>query len=559
MDELAQAGLGPRPFARWAEPDNDLVPPSRVLVWLRQRLGELSPTLAVPVSDIPVPPSTLPSDAVDALRSAVGPEYVDEDEEARLAHAGGQSYPDLVRRRAGHQIAMPDAVVRPASHDEIADVLATASEHRIAVVPYGGGTSVVGGVEPHPEGHRGVITLDLSRMDALLAVDEVSRTATFQPGVSGPYAEELLSAHGLTLGHVPQSFPRGTIGGFVATRSAGQASSGYGRIDEMVVALRVATPVGELRLGTGTPNAAGPDLRALFVGSEGALGVLTEVTLRVRPAPAERRYEMWAFPSFEDGLDAIRALVQDGETPNVVRLSDEDETETALAAQGSKGKVAGLLTRVRGVRRPAYCVFGWEGDPEAVQRRRRMLLPYLRRAEAVSLGVRAGEAWRRHRFDGPHIRDAMLDAGVLVETVETATSWSQLPALYTAVSKALGDALAARGTPAVVMAHVSHVYATGASLYFTVLARQLTGAQAALDQWDDAKTAASAALAAEGGTISHHHAIGRAHAPYLEAEVGPVGVSVLAAVKAALDPQGILNPGVLVPLGRSGRSRPGPR
>ncbi|MGH3487150.1 MAG: FAD-binding oxidoreductase [Actinopolymorphaceae bacterium] len=547
MDELARAGLGPRPFARWSEPDDDVVPSSRNLVWLRERLGELTPTPPVPVSDIVVPKSALPSDAAAAFAQIVGQKYVDADDEARLAHAGGQSYTDLVRRRYGQHVAVPDAVIRPADHDQVAAVLAEAGDRDIAVVPYGGGTSVVGGVEPERGGHRAVVTLDLSRMDQLVAVDEVSLTATFQPGVSGPRAEELLGEHGLTLGHVPQSFPRGTLGGFVATRSAGQASTGYGRIDDLVVALRVATPVGGLRLGTGTPNAAGPDLRALFTGSEGALGVLTELTLRVRPEPTERRYEIWAFPSFDRGLEAIRTMAQESETPDVVRLSDEDETETALASQGSAGRVAGFVSRVRGVRRPAFCVLGWEGDADSVQRRRRLVLPVLRKAEASSLGARAGESWRHHRFDGPRVRDALLDAGVLVETVETATSWSGLARLYAAVGRALRDSLAGHGTPPIVMAHMSHVYPTGGSLYFTVLARQLPGAEAALDQWNTAKIAVSEAITAAGGTISHHHAIGRTHAPYLSAEVGRVGVSVLAGVKATLDPHGILNPGVLIP------------
>ncbi|MEQ7010980.1 FAD-binding oxidoreductase [Actinopolymorpha sp. B17G11] len=547
MDELARAGLGPRPFARWSEPDDDVVPSSRNLVWLRERLGELTPTPPVPVSAVAVPESALPADAADAFAGIVGPAYVLGEEEARLAHAGGQSYSDLLRRRSGHQVTLPDAVIRPGGHDEVAAVLDRAGELDVAVVPYGGGTSVVGGVEPDRGGHRAVVTLDLSRMDQLLALDDVSLTATFQPGVSGPRAEELLGEHGLTLGHVPQSFPRGTLGGFVATRSAGQASTGYGRIDALVVGLRVATPVGSLRLGTGTPNAAGPDLRALFTGSEGTLGVLTELTLRVRPAPTERRYEIWAFPAFDRGLEAIRTMVQDGEVPDVVRLSDEDETETALASQGSAGRVAGFVSRVRGVRRPAFCVLGWEGDHDSVHHRRRVILPVLRKAEASSLGARAGESWRHHRFDGPRLRDALMDAGVLVETVETATSWSGLPRLYRAVTDALRESLTDLGTPPIVMAHVSHVYPTGASLYFTVLARQLPDAESALDQWATAKTAASEAISASGGTISHHHAIGRTHAPYLTAEVGRVGVVVLAGLKATLDPHGILNPGVLIP------------
>ncbi|WP_084678601.1 FAD-binding oxidoreductase [Actinopolymorpha alba] len=547
MDELAHAGLGARPFSRWAGREHDVVPSNRVLVWLAQRLGELTPQPAVPVSVIPVPPSGLPRAAAEALRDAVGGEYVDEDPTARLAHAGGQSYSDLLRRRLGHHVVVPDAIVWPATHDEVAAILAVASDHGIAVIPYGGGTSVVGGVEPQRGQHEAVVTLDLSRMDRLLAVDEVSRTATFQPGVTGPRAEALLTGSRLTVGHVPQSFERATLGGYVATRSAGQASTGYGRIDDMVVALRVATPVGELRLGTGTPNAAGPDLRALFTGSEGTLGVLTELTLRVRPVPAARKYEMWAFPAFERGLDVIRMLVQDGMVPDVIRLSDEEETEATLALQGAKGRAAGLFARMRGARTPAFCVLGWEGSADAVRRRRRLVLPALQKSGAVWIGGRAGEAWRRHRFSGPHQRDALLDAGLLVETVETATSWSRLRELYAAVRRALRDTLASHGTPSLVLCHVSHIYPTGASLYFTVLARQLPGAEAAVEQWERAKAAANAAITAAGATISHHHAVGRAHAPYLEAEVGVAGVAVLSAVKSALDPRGILNPGALIP------------
>ncbi|GAA2757798.1 FAD-binding oxidoreductase [Actinopolymorpha rutila] len=568
MDELAHAGLGPRPFARWADPEDTAVPSSKVPVWLVRRLGGLTPSPAVPVSDIPVPPSALPPAAADALRSAVGTAHVDLDAPARLAHAGGQSYLDLVRRRAGHEVAVPDAVVSPGSHDEVAAVLAVAGEHGFAVVPYGGGTSVVGGVEPVggvggsvPGGppRRAVVTLDLARMDALVAVDEVSRTATFQPGVTGPRAEALLAPYGLTLGHVPQSFARATLGGYVATRSAGQASTGYGRLDELVVALRLATPVGEVRAGTGTPNAAGPDLRAVFVGSEGAFGVVTEVTLRVRPRPVEHRYEMWVFPSFEQGLAAVRAFAQDcSRPPDVVRLSDEEETRTTLATQGAAGRALAVYVRTRAGRTPAVCVLGWEGAAGTTSEARSAVLPVLRAHDAIRVGARAGQAWRRHRFAGPHQRDVLLDAGALVETVETATDWADLTGLYAAVSTALATSVAGCGTPPLVFAHVSHIYPTGASLYFTVLARRLADPAAAVAQWADAKAAASEAIRSAGGTITHHHAVGRTHAPYLEGEIGPVGARVLAAVKAALDPAGILNPGVLVqppgepPSGRDG-------
>ena len=504
-------------------------------------------------------PSRAPvaADAVELTDSALNGDVrsrlalwcgVREDREARLAHAGGKSYDDLIRRRAGEASAAPDAVLLPTSADAVRAVLEICSEADVAVVPFGGGTSVVGGVEPLRGTFSAVVALDLSGMDQLLDVDEDSLTATFQPGVLTPRAEQLLSERGLTLGHLPQSYEQASLGGYAATRSAGQASTGHGRIDELVVALRCQTPSGELVLGRGPASAAGPDLRQLIIGSEGVFGVITEVTVRVRRLPAERRYQGYVLPDFAAGQRVLRRLAQEEALPDVARLSDDGETRVTLTmAGGGRAKAAALGTylRLRRVAGGCLLVLGWEGMPSSVAFRRKAAHRALTTERGVSLGRSAGEAWRRGRFSGPYLRDDLLDHGILVETLETATDWHRLPQLHEAVRDALVDTLRQDGRAPLVGCHISHVYPTGASLYFTVLTGARPGAE--IPQWDAAKRAATDAIMATGGTLTHHHAVGSVHAPWLAEEIGDLGVDVLRAVKSRLDPAGILNPGKLLP------------
>ena len=321
-----------------------------------------------------------------------------------------------------------------------------------------------------------------------------------------------------------------------------RASTGYGRIDEKVLGLRAVTPLGELTARPLPASAAGPDLRQLLVGSEGTLGVITEATLRVHPVPETRRYEAFALPDFAAGCAALRELEQAGAAPDIARLSDADETRLSLALAG-EGNGARLLRgylRARGRGDGCLVVAGFEGAERAVRRRRSHVAGALRRRGAVALGTAPGRKWAAGRFHGPYLRDVLMHRRALVDTLETATTWDRLPALYAAVRSALHGALS-RGF---VMCHVSHVYATGASLYFTFAAAQERGRE--LAQWHRAKAAAGDAILAAGGTITHHHAVGRDHAPWLEGEVGPLGVSVLRAAKDALDPAGILNPGKLL-------------
>jgi alkyldihydroxyacetonephosphate synthase len=503
-------------------------------------------TSPVSLAQVRVGPSTLTGSQRAALEMAVGPEHVRDDHLTRVEHAGGKSYPDLVRRRAGDAMGAPDAVVYPRDHEEVARLLDVAVEHRIAVVPFGGGTSVVGGVEPVRGPFDALVALNLSRMDQLLDLDEVSGIATFQPGLRGPHAEALLAERGFTLGHFPQSYEYATLGGYVATRSAGQSSTGYGRIDHLVVGVRCATPVGEIRLMRGAGSAAGPDLLALLTGSEGTLGILTEVSLSVQPAPEVELHEAFVAPSFASGAATLRALVRAGIAPDIARLSDADETWTALAQQrGWKTDVLGRLLALRGYDAPCLMILGWEGTGASVARRRSAVTGRLASRRIVRLGRSAGTSWARGRFHGPYLRDELMDRGVMVETLETATSWSHLGDLYLAVREALTGTLAGRGTPPLVLCHISHLYDTGASLYFTWVARQEPRAE--LEQWHAAKLAASEAIVNLGATITHHHGVGTDHRGFMEAEVGPLGLAALRAVKAELDPTGMLNPGKLVP------------
>ncbi|MBB4663782.1 FAD-binding oxidoreductase [Conexibacter arvalis] len=482
-----------------------------------------------------LPPSPLSSAAHAALASAVGADHVRTDDAARAAHANGMSYLDLVRRgrasAADGPPAPPDAVVEPADERQVAAVLATASEHAVAVVPFGGGTSVVGGVAPERGPFGAVVALDLRRLDRLVELDEVSRTATLQAGLTGPRAEALLAARGFTLGHLPQSFERATIGGYAATRSAGQLSTGWGRFDALVERLRAVTPAGTLSLGRAPGSAAGPDLRQLLLGSEGAFGVITEVTVRIRPLPQVRRHEGWRVDSFAAGTALLRRLAQDGPRPDLARLSDEAETALGVATAGEQAGEGCLL------------LVGWEGSEADVAGRALATAALLREAGAVPLGEEAAASWRSGRFRAPRLRDELLPLGLVVETLETATSWRDLEAVHAAVGEALRGALA-DATP-LVACHISHLYAAGASLYFSVIARQDSADP--VGQWRAAKRAAGDAIAAAGATITHHHAVGADHAPWLADEVGEPGVALLRAVKSHLDPAGVMNPGKLLP------------
>lgn len=519
-------------WSGWGEPARAMTASPELVELLHGALGVGRTAPAVTLHDVRLPPSQLSGGARSRLVALLGAEHVREDHESRVLHTRGKSTPDLLRIRAGDASDAPDAVVLPASHEEVLALLALCSEERLVVVPFGGGTSVVGGLAPRRQQPGAVVALDLGGMNRLLELDEVSSTATLEPGLRGPQAESLLADHGYTLGHHPQSFEFASIGGFAAARSSGQASAGYGRFDERVVALRVATPRGTLELGRAPKSAAGPDLRQLFLGSEGTLGVITALRLEIRPLPEARVYEGWRFGSFRQGCEALRRLAQNGPLPTVLRLSDEAETALNLSRPDHIG--AGGPG--------ALAIAGYEGTAEYVADLQAATGQLLREMGA-EFDAPAGEAWLPGRYAAPYLRDALLDAGALVETLETATFWSGLQHLYQAVRGALTETLSELGSPPVVLCHVSHLYRSGASLYFTVGAAQL---KHPLAQWRAAKQAAGDAIIAARGSITHHHGVGTEHREHYAQEVGPLALEALRSVKATLDPAGVLNPGVLL-------------
>ena len=528
----------------WGDPERTVALGPEALDALRSELGEAEPARRATLEQVALPaPEPLPGSIADV----VGESAMLSGSEDRVRRAAGRSYPDLIRLRSGRLDQAPDAVVLPASSEEVQRVLEICAAEGIAVVPFGGGTSVVGGVEPSRDGFGRLISLDLSRLCGV-SVDRRSLTATLGPGLRGPEAERALSAEGVTLGHFPQSFEYATIGGFAATRSAGQASCGYGRFDELVTSITLTTPGGRLRTLDTPHSAAGPALRELVIGSEGTLGTITEVTARVRPAPAYRRYEAWMAADFASGSEIVRSLAQSDALPDVVRVSDQSETRLSMTLAGSGGALRALASaylRLRGRADGSVVICGWEGEREAVGHRRALAGRRLRAGGAVALGAAPGRAWERGRYDGPYLRDELLDLGYLAETLETAHTWSRLGELYEKVAAAIAEALEAQGTPGLVMCHLSHAYPDGASLYYTFLARSRPGAE--LQHWRAVKAAACEAIGDVGGTITHHHGVGRDHLPYMSREIGGLGVDALRALKQRLDPAGIMNPGKLVP------------
>lgn len=481
-----------------------------------------------------------------AVRMSVGAENLFTDPETRIRHSGGQAIRDLLLRRSGRFPALPDAVLVPDSSRQVAEVIEACDRENVAVIPFGGGTSVVGGVEPNRGEHRAVIALDLVALRGF-EVDPDSSTARLGAGLRGAEAEALLARDGLTLGHFPQSFEYATIGGFAATRSAGQASTGYGRFDRLVTSLELISPVGTIRTPKTPHSAAGPSIREMVLGSEGCLGVIPWVEVSVRHQPEGRGWEAWVAPDFESACDLVRKWQQDGPSLTVVRVSDPDETAVSLALSlpaGLAGRAVERYLGLRGVDGGSLVILGFEGTRSEIRDARHTVSRDLRKAGAVGLGKGAGESWASGRFKGPYLREALLDLELVVETIETAASWSDYQRSHRQIKEGIERALSERGMSAVVMCHLSHAYRDGASLYYTVIAD--SPSEDPIASWREVKSTSLETITRLGLTVSHHHSTGRDHAPFLSRETGEAGISALRALKLALDPRGIMNPGCLV-------------
>ncbi len=502
-----------------------------------------------------VGPGTPPRDAtLEEVVATVAPsrlpphELVVDDPVERIRHARGQSLPDWIDLRSGRIVTLPDGVAWPTTDAEVRDLLRYAGEVEARVIPYGGGTSVVGHINPLP-GDAPVLTIDLGRLNRLRQFDEISHLATFGAGVMGPDLEAQLRARGCTLGHFPQSFELSTLGGWIVTRSSGQQSLGYGRIEGLFAGGMLETPLGRLELPSFPASAAGPDLREVVLGSEGRLGILTEATVRVAPLPETEAFHAVFFPDFASGREAVRKIMQSRLPLSMMRLSTAVETQTTLALAGRE-RLIGALERLLSLRgagdEKCMLLLGVTGREALVKMTRREALDIAGQHEGVHVGRTFGKEWHKSRFRTPYLRNTLWALGYAIDTLETAVNWADIPTMVEAIESALRPGLEAAGERVHVFTHLSHLYPYGSSIYTTYLFRLAPDPDETLHRWQVLKAAASQAIVAHGGTISHQHGIGTDHLPYLASEKGELGLAGIRDLCRSFDPEGIMNPGKLV-------------
>jgi len=538
-------------------PQGDVIP--GVMPYLKgvMNLSEVVDTPTLPKAAVleRLPAPLLTPGFMAACKAALGPDQVSVDPDNRLCHSVGKNYRDLWRMRNGLVEKVPDAVLLPACHRDVEIIMTAAVKHNVCLIPFGGGTNVVGAVEADPhETRRMIASVDMRRMRRLISVDMHAGTAVFEVGVLGPALEAQLAPHGLTMGHDPDSFVHSTLGGWIASRSSGAMSNKYGDLEDMVLSLRVVTPTGTVLTPT-TARAVGPDLAEVFLGSEGALGIITEATVRVHRRPPCRVTIGWLFPSFRASCAAAHQMVKEDCLPTVLRCYDSAETEFSVAMKPQEGMPGWLLSKA--VKRYLSCfkrfnlsdvslvITGYDGDAEAVEQQRARAKGICRRHYAFEVGKSAGENWQRKKYDLPLVRDFLLDHGMWADVLETTVGYTTLIALWEDVRASMKRAAEALGRSLWIGAHVSHQYPSGVCLYFT-----FGSVQRGLEDLNDflaLKQAATEAILRNGGTLSHHHGIGYEHVPWMERYHGKEGLNVLRGLKKTLDPQGICNPGKLLP------------
>lgn len=522
----------------WGDEHNDFPLKPSGLAFLRETLGRAQP----------LPDATLVSVAasVPPTRLAAHP-LVDTSAETRLRHARGQSLPDWLAMRSGQFGVFPDGVAEPENAAQIRELLAWAVDQDAIVIPYGGGTSVAGHINP-PASQRPVLTLSLARMNKLLALDPASQIARFGAGTAGPALERQLREQGYVLGHFPQSWELSTVGGWVASRSSGQQSLRYGRIEQLFAGGSVETLEGTLDIPTFPASSAGPDIREMVLGSEGRLGIISEVAVRVTPVPEHESFHVAFMPDWEGAVALVRALVQARLPLSMLRLSNAVETRTHLVLAGHENLVAWLerYLSLRGCGAgKCMMTFGITGERAASRRLLADVLRRVRRAGGVNTGRMLGRKWEEARFRSPYLRHGLWEHGYVVDTLETAADWQRVPALVERIEAAIA-AQAGEGEGVHVFTHLSHLYPQGSSIYTTYVFRCSDSYEATLTRWRRMKTAACEAIVAGGGTISHQHGVGRDHAAWLAAEKGERGMAALAALTQHFDPQARLNPGCLL-------------
>jgi alkyldihydroxyacetonephosphate synthase len=523
--------------------------------WALQKFGVTEPRATPPVSrdmlDLPLP--CLNEAFAANLAKVLDKTRCASDDDSRLHHAYGKSYPNLFLARNGIMRRLPDMVIRPQSQGEVEAILALAHVHDVCVIPFGGGTNIVGGVDPVPSETRMIVSLDLRDMNRVVETSTYAMTAVIQAGATGPELEAQLSARGLSLGHFPDSFEFSTLGGWLATRSAGMQSDAYGKIEDMVVAVKMVTPSGTIVTRPAPASSAGPDMNRIVVGSEGVLGVITEATMRVHAAPDVKDYRGLLFKSFSDGVAAIHACIRSGVKPSMIRLQDEGETELAFKMKATPKGLAGFLQGAvkkylarSGYDTPAIMILGFEGRPAHVKAIRAEALSIMKKHGAFSLGASVGSTWSKDKYNIPYLRDFMMDRALMCDVSETATTWDKVVDLHGKTIDAIKGLFDAeeRGF-GYAGCHISHTYDTGACLYFTYASNQKEGAE--LEQYYRYKRRITDVFMENGATLTHHHAVGYEHRSWMKQEVSATGIQALRALKTSLDPKNIMNPGKLIP------------
>lgn len=468
------------------------------------------------------------------------------DAEDRVRHARGQSLPDWLAVRSGELGQFPDGVAYPCCREDVIALLEYAAEQELQVIPYGGGTSVVGHINP-PVSERPVLTIDMSRMNQLTNLDEASQLATFGAGVVGPDLEAQLRARGYTLGHFPQSFELSTLGGWVASRSSGQQSMRYGRIEQLFAGGYLETPKGSMEIPTFPASSAGPDVREMIMGSEGRMGILSEVKVRVSPLPEQESFHVAFIPDWNSAERLVRKMVQARLQLSMVRLSNAEETATQLVLAGHPQLVKGLekYLTVRGAGNgKCMLTFGVTGSRSQCRSVLRQTNRLVKSFGGVVTGTQLGKKWEHSRFRSPYLRETLWELGYVVDTLETATDWPNVNRMMNGVEAAIDEA--AGSEKVLRFSHLSHLYSQGSSIYTTYLFKMADSYEETLSRWQRYKSLASAAVVANGGTISHQHGVGTDHAPYLEAEKGPLGIGAIKQLCDYFDPAQRMNTGKLI-------------
>ena len=525
--------------------------------YLKRELGvdEIRWEKPVAFEDVTLPEQKNNEAFLAAIGAELGDGQVVDDKKSRLVHAAGKSFRDLWLMRHGQVQFAPDCVVYPDTEEDVALVVRAAHEHGVVLVPFGGGSNIAGCLVPSDRGGRMVVSLDMCRMHRVLEVDRYSLTARIQPGVYGQHLEDQLAEHGVTLGHFPDSFLHSTLGGWVATRSAGMQSDIYGKIEDMVISLRMVTPSGTIITRTVPKSSNGIDIKHLCIGSEGILGVITEVVVQVHHKPEKEDWYGWLFPDFKSGLDAIHECHRGDCMPTVTRLNDPKKTALSFAFKhpktGIKDKIAKAfkwyIGNVKKIDFKQCClmVVKYEGTPQAFNRIKNRVTAIYKKHRGVCLGAEPGRSFAKVKFDFPHLRDYVMDRSIMADVSETATTWDNLRTLHESGLADVEQAIKDTGVDAWVGCHLSHSYRTGASLYFTFGCLQREGRE--IEQYLYVKKAAEDAFMKNGGTLSHHHAVGTEHLPWVEEDLSPTGLKAVKALKAGLDPNDIMNPGKIIP------------